>query len=71
MSDANGETVLVGYALHYTVYSTFKGKSMYLEDIFVHPDYRGRGMGKALIKTVAKVSFILCLWLGINNSHLC
>ena len=58
VSDVSGQTILVGYALHYNVYSTFKGKSMYLEDLFIHSDYRGRGIGTTLIKAVANVGFI-------------
>jgi diamine N-acetyltransferase len=47
---------LVGYALYYHCYSTFEGRSMYLEDIFVCPDYRGRGIASQMLKNVASVS---------------
>ncbi|KAM5307653.1 thialysine N-epsilon-acetyltransferase isoform 2-T3 [Glossophaga mutica] len=39
-----GETqgsCLVGYGLYYFIYSTWKGRSIYLEDIYVKPEYRG------------------------------
>ncbi|XP_053528672.1 thialysine N-epsilon-acetyltransferase isoform X2 [Artibeus jamaicensis] len=32
---------LVGYGLYYFIYSTWKGRSIYLEDIYVKPEYRG------------------------------
>ncbi|XP_071442719.1 thialysine N-epsilon-acetyltransferase isoform X2 [Hetaerina americana] len=45
---------LFGYALYFIAYSTWLGKSMYLEDIYVSPKYRGQGMGSKLFDTVAK-----------------
>lgn len=48
---------VVGYALFFHSYSTFVGKpGIYLEDLFVIPDYRGRGHGKALFQAVARVA---------------
>ena len=47
----------VGYAVFYHNYSTFVGKpGIYLEDIFVLPDYRGRGHGKALFQAVVRAA---------------
>jgi GNAT superfamily N-acetyltransferase len=44
-----------GFALWYSTFSTFRGQpGLYLEDIFVKPIYRGRGIGKALLAAVAK-----------------
>ena len=40
----------VAFALTYFAYSTWKGVCLYLEDIYVEPDYRGRGIGMALIR---------------------
>ena len=46
----------VGYALYFYNYSTFTGKAgIYLEDLFVLPEYRGKGYGKALLKKLAKI----------------
>ncbi|XP_011873164.1 PREDICTED: diamine acetyltransferase 2 [Vollenhovia emeryi] len=45
---------VVGYTLSYYTYSTWCGKSMCLEDIYVTPDFRGRHVGSRLLKTVAK-----------------
>ncbi|XP_077448539.1 diamine acetyltransferase 2b [Stigmatopora argus] len=46
----------VGYALYFYIYSTWKGRSMHLEDLYVMPEYRGFGIGKSLLSTVAKVA---------------
>lgn len=47
----------VGFALFFSNYSTFKGRSgVYLEDLFVRPHARGTGVGKALLREVAKIA---------------
>jgi GNAT superfamily N-acetyltransferase len=44
----------VGFALYFFNYSTWKGQpGVYLEDLFVQPEFRGQGIGKALLKEVA------------------
>ncbi|MFN4143835.1 N-acetyltransferase family protein [Aestuariivirga sp.] len=44
-----------GFALWFYNFSTFAGKAgIYLEDLFVEPHLRGRGIGKALLKTLAR-----------------
>jgi GNAT superfamily N-acetyltransferase len=49
--------LLAGYALFYTNYSTFAGKPcLYLEDLFVRPAYRGLGLGKRLLASLAQVA---------------
>lgn len=40
--------LIIGFALYYIRYSTWKGQRMYLEDIIVTKDYRGMGIGKKL-----------------------
>lgn len=45
-----------GFALFFPVYSTWRGRSMHLEDLFVRPKFRGRGIGKALLTQVAAVA---------------
>lgn len=47
----------VGFALFFHNFSTFLGRAgIYLEDLYVKPDYRGRGHGKALIKELAEIA---------------
>jgi ribosomal protein S18 acetylase RimI-like enzyme len=46
--EGRGETIL-GFALYYTRYSTWKGQRMYLEDIIVTEEARGKGIGKLLM----------------------
>jgi GNAT superfamily N-acetyltransferase len=54
---AEVEQSIVGFALFFPNYSTFLTKpGIYLEDIFVLPDYRGQGIGKALLIAVAKIA---------------
>ncbi|KAB1265420.1 Diamine acetyltransferase 2 [Camelus dromedarius] len=47
---------VVGYGLYYFIYSTWKGRNIYLEDIYVKPEYRGHGIGSKIIKKVAEVA---------------
>lgn len=47
----------VGFALFFQNYSTFLGKpGIYLEDLFVEPEFRGKGIGKALLAAVARLA---------------
>ena len=51
-AEAEGETV--GFALFFHNFSTFLGRAgIYLEDLFVRPEFRGRGYGKALLSHLA------------------
>ncbi|HSV10159.1 MAG TPA: GNAT family N-acetyltransferase [Hanamia sp.] len=45
---AEVENQVVGFALYYIRYSTWKGQRMYLEDILVNEPFRGKGIGKLL-----------------------
>ncbi|HEX2854186.1 MAG TPA: GNAT family N-acetyltransferase [Opitutaceae bacterium] len=52
---ADGEPA--GYALYFTTYSTFLAlPGLYLEDLFVQPEKRGQGIGKALLKHLARLA---------------
>ena len=52
--DEQGE--VVGFALWYVTFSTWKGlPGLWLEDLFVRPTARGRGLGKALLQELARV----------------
>ncbi|MBR5301353.1 MAG: GNAT family N-acetyltransferase [Clostridia bacterium] len=47
----------IGYALFFHNFSTFLGRAgMYLEDLFIMPQYRGRGYGKATLKELAHIA---------------
>ena len=47
----------VGFALFFHNFSTFLGRAgIYLEDLFVLPEYRGRGFGKALLRKLAQIA---------------
>src|SRR4030095_11192580 len=46
---AEEENFILGFALYYIRYSTWKGQRMYLEDIIVTNEWRGKGIGKLLM----------------------
>lgn len=47
----------VGFALYFYNFSTFLGRAgIYLEDLFVKKEYRGKGYGKALLKELARIA---------------
>jgi GNAT superfamily N-acetyltransferase len=48
---------VVGFALFFHNYSTFRGQpGIYLEDLFVQPEHRGKGYGKALLRAMARLA---------------
>jgi GNAT superfamily N-acetyltransferase len=54
---AESEGTPVGFALYFFNYSTFLARpGLYLEDLFVRPEFRGRGLGKALLLHLAKLA---------------
>ena len=63
---AEVEGVVVGMALYYIRYSTWKGQRMYLEDIIVTENWKGKGIGKLLFEELIKVGrekkFIGMVW---------
>jgi len=55
LASVSGETV--GFALFFRNFSTFLGRpGIYLEDVFVVPEFRGHGVGRALLAAVARVA---------------
>ncbi len=53
---AEYDGVEAGFALYFPIYSTWRGPSIHLEDLFVHPAMRGKGVGKALLTRVAAIA---------------
>jgi len=54
---AETEGKIVGFALFFHNFSTFLGRGgIYLEDLFVLPEYRGRGCGRALLQRLAQIA---------------
>jgi GNAT superfamily N-acetyltransferase len=54
---AESEDKSAGFALYLFNYSTWLGRpGLYLEDLFVHPEFRGLGIGKALLQRVAAIA---------------
>lgn len=45
-----------GFALYFPIYSTWRGRSLHLEDLFVRPEFRGHGAGKALLRHIAGIA---------------
>ena len=55
IAELNG--IAVGFAVYFFSYSTWLGKyGIYLEDLYVSLDERGKGAGKALLKELAKIA---------------
>src|SRR5262245_8719216 len=55
IAEVEGEAA--GYALFFHNFSTFRGQpGLYLEDVFLRPSFRGRGIGRALLKNLAELA---------------
>ncbi len=48
---AESEGTIIGIAIHYVRYSTWKGPMLYLEDIVIQEQYRGKGVGSLLFES--------------------
>lgn len=55
IAEEDGEPV--GFALYFFNFSTFVGRpGLYIEDVFIRPEYRGKGYGKAIFRHLANVA---------------
>jgi len=54
IADWEGEPA--GYALIFDCYSTWRGRLMFLEDLYVRPEFRGKGIATALLARVARLA---------------
>ena len=54
---AANKTIPVGFALYFHNYSTWRGHAgIHIEDLYVNPEHRGKGIGKALLTRVAAIA---------------
>lgn len=53
---AETDQILVGMALFYPRYSTWKGKTLYLEDLLVRKEWRRKGIGRSLLTSLIRLS---------------
>lgn len=64
------KNVIIGFALYYIRYSTWKGKRLYLEDLYVQPTYRRKGIGSLLLdKLIQEAKEIHCtgmMWQALD-----
>lgn len=64
---------VIGAAIYYYRYSTWKGKRLYLEDLVVRNAERGKGIGKLLFETTLKKSLAEncsgMMWQVVRNNH--
>lgn len=51
---AEDNNIIIGFALYYIRFSTWKGRRVYLEDFIVTEEYRGKGVGKLLFEQIIK-----------------
>jgi GNAT superfamily N-acetyltransferase len=54
IAEWNGQAA--GYALFFGYYSTWAGPGLYLEDVFVRPPFRGKGVGMKMLSMVAEIA---------------
>lgn len=50
------EAQVAGYAVFFDFYSTWMGRQLFLEDLFVRPQFRGKGIGKSVLAYLAKIA---------------
>ncbi len=63
------DATLFGYCLYFYTYSTWEGRSVYMEDIYVSPEQRGRGAGMKMWRRLVQVGALSVIsGLGCSSS---
>lgn len=52
----NDQHEIIGFALYYQSYSTWKGRCLYLEDFYIQPEFRRGGIGSRLFQEVVEIA---------------
>jgi GNAT superfamily N-acetyltransferase len=69
----NPDNTVVGFALYYTSYSTWKGRCLYLEDFYVQESDRKQGFGQALfdevVRTAKQMGVKRMVWQVLDWNH--
>lgn len=52
----DSEGKIIGFATYFFCYYTWSGKAIYLDDLYVKPEYRGKGLGTALMQKVISLA---------------
>ncbi|XP_053121656.1 thialysine N-epsilon-acetyltransferase-like isoform X1 [Hemicordylus capensis] len=52
---SKGGHTIVGFGLYFFTYSTWKGRNIYMEDLYIMPEFRGKGIGKKLMGSIAEI----------------
>ncbi|XP_035693224.1 diamine acetyltransferase 2-like isoform X2 [Branchiostoma floridae] len=55
ITEENGPWLTVGYAMYFYSYGTWVGRMIYLEDLYIKPQYRGKGIGTSMMTKVAQI----------------
>lgn len=70
VAETDQDSMIVAYALYYYAYSTWKGRVLYMEDLYVKPEFRGKGIGTQLWKAVTETGIekkcIRLQWVVLN-----
>jgi len=54
VAEANG--TVIGFGMYYPTYSSWKGRSLYLHELFVEEKYRNKGVGKKIFEKIVRIA---------------